>query len=107
MVDYTYDNSRLAAKENLTGDIIELAMLFLLLPMLVGWIVGLNLHIIGQALIFFGILAVIGGVAGLPFDLYDTFVLERTYGFSTITWKLWMADLDQVRAHFRNSHGRS
>ena len=93
MVDYTYDNSRLTAKENLAGDVIELAILFLLLPVLVLWITGLNLHIIGQALIFFGMLAIIGGLAGLPFDLYDTFVLEKKYGFSTITWKLWVSDL--------------
>jgi STE24 endopeptidase len=93
MVDYTYDNSRLTAKENLTSDGIELGILFLLLPILVGWIVGLNLHIIWQALIFFGLLALIGGIAGLPFDLYDTFVLEKKYGFSTITWRLWITDL--------------
>lgn len=93
MVDYTYDNSRLTAKENLTSDVIELAILFLLLPILVGWIVGLNLHIIWQALIFFGLLALIGGIVGLPFELYDTFVLEKKYGFSTITWRLWITDL--------------
>ena len=93
MVDYTYDNSRLTAKENLAGDGIELAILFLLLPWLVLWITGLNLHIIGQALIFFGLLAIISGIAGLPFDLYDTFVLEKKYGFSTITWRLWITDL--------------
>jgi STE24 endopeptidase len=60
---------------------------------LVGELAGLPLHIIWQALIFFGVLAVIGGVAGMPFDLYQTFVLERKYGFSTITWKLWLTDL--------------
>jgi STE24 endopeptidase len=59
----------------------------------VGWIVGLNLYIIWQALIFFGLLALIGGIAGLPFELYDTFVLEKKYGFSTITWRLWITDL--------------
>jgi len=52
----------------------------------------MNLNIIGQALIFFATLAVINGITGLPFDLYHTFVLERKYGFSTITWKLWLAD---------------
>ena len=93
MVDYTYDQSRLEARENLVSDIIELAVLFLLLPMLVVWLTGINLNIIGQALIFFAALAVISGIAGLPFDLYHTFVLERKYGFSTITWKLWLADL--------------
>ena len=93
MVDYTYDQSRLEAGENLVGDIIELAVLFFLLPLLVVWLTGINLNIIGQALIFFAALAVISGIAGLPFDLYHTFVLERKYGFSTITWKLWLTDL--------------
>jgi len=93
MVDYTYDNSRLETKEDLTEDILELAILFLLLPVLVGKIAGLPLHLIWQALIFFGVLTVIGGVAGIPFDLYHTFVLEKKYGFSTITWKLWLTDL--------------
>jgi STE24 endopeptidase len=93
MVDYIYDNSRLASKENLAEDILELAVLFLLLPVLVGKLAGLPMHLIWQALIFFGVLAAIGGVAEMPFDIYDTFVLERKYGFSTITWKLWLTDL--------------
>jgi STE24 endopeptidase len=93
MVDYTYDNSRLENKENLTEDILELAILFLLLPVLVGKIAGLQYHIIWQTLIFFGTLALIGGVVGIPFDIYHTFVLEKKYGFSTITWRLWLTDL--------------
>lgn len=93
MVDYTCDNSRLETKEDLTDDILELAVLFLLLPVLVGEIAGLQLHLIWQTLIFFGALALIGGVVGIPFDIYHTFVLEKKYGFSTITWKLWLTDL--------------
>ena len=93
MVDYTYDNSRLETKENLVEDILELAILFLLLPVLVGKLFGLQWHLIWQALIFFGVLSLIGGVAGIPFDIYHTFVLENKYGFSTITWKLWLTDL--------------
>jgi len=93
MVDYTYDNSRLENKENLTEDVLELAIIFLLLPVLVAKIAGLQWHLIWQALIFFGTLSVIGGVVGMPFDIYHTFVLEKKYGFSTITWKLWLTDL--------------
>ncbi len=93
MVDYTCDNSRLGNKEDLTDDVLELAIIFLLLPLLVGKIVGLQWHLIWQALVFFGTLAIIGGVIGIPFDLYHTFVLEKKYGFSTITWKLWLTDL--------------
>jgi STE24 endopeptidase len=93
MVDYTCDNSRLGNKENLTEDVLELIIIFLLLPVLVGKIVGLQWHLIWQALIFFGTLSVIGGIVGLPFNIYHTFVLEKKYGFSTITWKLWLTDL--------------
>lgn len=92
-VRYTFDQSRLESKENLAGDITELAVLFLLLPPLATWLNGIGLHLIGQALLFFTILALINAAAGLPFNLYHTFVLEKKYGFSTITWKLWLADL--------------
>lgn len=93
MADYTYDSSKVAWKENLFEDIVELAVLFLLVPVIVNRLAGSDMHIIFQALIFFGILAAISGIAGLPFDLYDTFVLEKKYGFSTITWKIWITDL--------------
>lgn len=93
MVDYTCDQSRLESWEHLAGDAIELAVIFLLLPLGIGWLAGSNIHLIMQALIFFACLALIGGTASLPFDIYHTFVLERKYGFSTITWKLWLADL--------------
>jgi STE24 endopeptidase len=92
MVDYTCDSSRLETKGNFFEDIVELAMLFLLVPFMVGWLAGLHIHMIPQALIFFGVLAAIGGIADLPFTLYDTFVLEKKYGFSTITWKIWITD---------------
>ncbi len=91
-VDYTADQSRLESKEALTGDIVELAVLFLLLPVLAGRLVHMDVHPIVQALIFFGVLAALSGLAGLPFNLYHTFMLEKKYGFSTITWKLWLAD---------------
>jgi STE24 endopeptidase len=93
MVDYTVENSRLGSKENLVDDIIALAVLFLLLPSFVSALVGLKIHFIWQALIFFGVFAAIGGIVGIPFDLYDNFVLERKYGFSTITWRIWITDL--------------
>jgi STE24 endopeptidase len=93
MVDYTVENTRLAAKENLVEDVLELAILFLFLPSFVGTIIGWKLHFIWQALIFFGVLAIIDGVVGIPFNLYHTFVLEKKYSFSTITLRLWISDL--------------
>ena len=93
MVDYTYDNSKVNILEDIIGNTVELAVLFLLVPFLVATIVSLDIHIILQSLIFFGMLGMIGGLASIPFDLYNAFVLEKKYGFSTITWKIWLSDL--------------
>ena len=93
MVDYSFDQSRLETKENLAGDIVELAVLFGLVPYLACLLSGAGLHLIWQALAFFAVLAAISGLVSLPFDIYHTFVLELKHGFSTITWKLWLADL--------------
>ncbi|PKN67207.1 MAG: peptidase M48 [Deltaproteobacteria bacterium HGW-Deltaproteobacteria-12] len=93
MVDYTVDNTRLAAKENLVDDLVELALVFLFLPFFVSLITAGKIPFIGQALIFFGVFAAVGGVCGIPFELYSTFVLEKKYGFSTITWRMWFTDL--------------
>ncbi|HOW57251.1 MAG TPA: M48 family metallopeptidase [Smithellaceae bacterium] len=93
MVAYTSDNTKLGEKESITGDILELAIVFLFLPCFIGTIIGWQLHCVLQALIFFGVLALISGVAGIPFNLYHTFVLEKKYGFSRITWRLWLTDL--------------
>lgn len=93
MVDYSMERSRLEAKENITDDIITLAFLFLLLPTLVSAVGGLKIHFIWQALIFFGFFSASGGIIGIPFDIYDNFVLEKKYGFSTITWRIWITDL--------------
>jgi len=93
MVNYTVDNTRLASKENLVDDLVELAIVLLFLPLIVTLIMSWKITFIVQALIFFGVLAAIGGVTEMPFDLYSTFILEKKYGFSTITWRLWLTDL--------------
>ncbi len=93
MVDYTIDSSRLGSREELTDDIITLVILFLFLPVIVGALGGQDMHLISQALIFFLLFAALGGISGIPFDLYSNFVLEKKYGFSTITWRIWITDL--------------
>ncbi len=34
----------------------------------------------------------IGGLIGLPLSLYQTFVLEQSFGFNKMTWGLWFSD---------------
>jgi len=34
----------------------------------------------------------IGGLIGLPLSLYQTFVIEQSFGFNKMTWGLWFGD---------------
>lgn len=94
MRDYTVDSSRFASVEGLTGDVVTLVVLLSgFLPWLVTSLGGLKLPFVPTGLLFFGVLAVISGLASLPFSLYGTFVIEKRYGFSTISFQLWLIDL--------------
>ena len=44
------------------------------------------------SLIFFGIIAAISEVIGLPFSIYKTFVIENRFGFNKTTPKLFIID---------------
>jgi STE24 endopeptidase len=49
-------------------------------------------HPIMQALVFFGVVGIIGFIIGLPFSVYSTFVIEEKYGFNKLTPKLFVSD---------------
>jgi STE24 endopeptidase len=94
MSDYTADSSRFGSIEHFFDDMVTLIILLSgFLPLLVVLILSWNLNFILSGLIFFGILALISSVLDIPFSLYSTFVIEKKYGFSTITIKLWITDL--------------
>jgi STE24 endopeptidase len=62
------------------------------LGMLDGWLRGGIEDEFLLALAFFGILAAASDVLGIPFALYDTFVIEAKYGFNKTTPKTWILD---------------
>lgn len=45
-----------------------------------------------MALIFFGGLAFLSDIIGIPFDLYDTFVIEERFGFNRTSRRTWFFD---------------
>ncbi|HQF19084.1 MAG TPA: M48 family metallopeptidase [Bacteroidales bacterium] len=49
-------------------------------------------NLIVQSLIFFGIIAVATFIIRLPFDIYDTFVIESRFGFNTTTPRIYITD---------------
>ena len=94
MSDYTADTSWFGAIEHFIDDAITLIILLSgFLPFLAGLILSWKLNVILTGLIFFGTLALMSSVLDIPFSLYSTFAIEKKYGFSTITLKLWLADL--------------
>jgi STE24 endopeptidase len=43
-------------------------------------------------ILFFGILFIANDIIGIPFDWYDTFVIEERFGFNKVTPKLYIFD---------------
>jgi STE24 endopeptidase len=56
---------------------------------------SLSGYMIVQGLIFAGILTLLTTLISIPFKLYDTFVIERKYGFNRTTVKTFV--LDQIK----------
>ena len=49
-------------------------------------------NIIIISLIFFGIIGLVSDVINIPFSIYDTFVIEKKYGFNTMTIRTFITD---------------
>jgi STE24 endopeptidase len=53
---------------------------------------GLSHNMIAVALIFFGIIGFASDVINIPFSWYDTFVIEKKYGFNKMTVRTFITD---------------
>ncbi len=53
---------------------------------------SVSVHPVWWALLFFGIIMGVAGLLNLPFEIYDTFVIEEKYGFNRTTPKTWVTD---------------
>jgi STE24 endopeptidase len=94
MRDYTVESSRFQSFESLVDDGLLLAVLAAgALPCLAGVVGSWGLHPVWSGALFFGILYGASVLLDVPFSLWATFVIEKKYGFSTITPQLWLADL--------------
>jgi STE24 endopeptidase len=94
MSDYTVESSRFGRWESLCEDALTLAIILTgLLSWLAAVVGSFGLPFIPSGLLFLGALTLISSVAGLPLSYYQTFVIEKKYGFSTISLGLWITDL--------------
>ncbi|MEI6123729.1 MAG: M48 family metallopeptidase [Bacteroidota bacterium] len=82
--DYEKTNTRFSF---LTGAISFVAMLCMLVFGGFAWlddsVRNFTTNPILMALMFFGILGLASDILGMPFEIYDTFVIEQKFGFNT------------------------
>ena len=57
-----------------------------------GFARGVSMNMIVIALIFFGIIGIASEIINIPFSWYDTFVIEKKYGFNTMTVRTFVTD---------------
>ncbi len=91
---YLRDNTRFGQLQ--AGIMLPLTIAFILLGGF-RWINSLaqaaSGHMILQGLVFGGVLILLGQLVGLPFSIYDTFVIEEKYGFNKTTVKTFILDI--------------
>jgi STE24 endopeptidase len=96
-----YSKSRLYQKEN--NRLSFLSSSFNLAVILVMIIAGgfamidtlartFSVNIVIISLLFFGIIGFASDLINIPFSYYDTFVIEKKYGFNTMTFRTFVTD---------------
>jgi len=53
---------------------------------------GFSTNLVIVALLFFGIIGFASDIINIPFSLYETFVIEKKYGFNTMTLRTFVTD---------------
>ncbi len=53
---------------------------------------NISMNLILIALLFFGIIGLVSDLINIPFSWYDTFVIEKKYGFNTTTIRTFITD---------------
>ena len=51
-----------------------------------------SMNTVSISLVFFGIIGIVSDLINIPFSCYDTFVIEKKYGFNTMTFRTFITD---------------
>ena len=91
---YTVESSEFNLFASLLGQGFLLVILLSgFLPWLAKGIGQSHWGTVTEGLVFFAALAGLTHLFQIPFDLYDTFVIEERYGFNTMNFRAWILDL--------------
>jgi STE24 endopeptidase len=90
---YQKDNNKLSFWSSTFNLILILGMIisggFAILD---NWVREINSNLIIVALIFFGIIGFASDIINIPFSWYDSFVIEKKYGFNKMTLRTFTTD---------------
>jgi len=90
---YTVEHSKVGLIQSIYDTALLLAFLFTpLLPRYDAWISSLSDSFVIRGILFMLILTLVQSILEIPFSLYETFRIEKRYGFNTTTPKLWIED---------------
>ena len=90
---YSKANHKFGMLTSSFGFILIMVMLFFQGFALVNnWALSISVSPVWSALIFFGILMFASDILNIPFELYDTFVIEEKFGFNRTTPKTYILD---------------
>jgi STE24 endopeptidase len=90
---YTVEQSKVGLLQSIYDSALLLAFLFTpLLPRYDAWISSLSDSFVIRGILFMLILTLVQSILEIPFSLYQTFRIEKRYGFNTTTPKLWIED---------------
>ena len=94
MRDYAVATGKLGAVRHISYELLLLALVLSgLLPWLAGTISSWEISFALSGVLFFFACYLILGILEIPFDLYQTFGIEKRFSFSTISRSTWVADL--------------
>lgn len=92
--DYTVQNQNLdILASSLSRIVFVMVILSGLLPWATNTIRGLDLGFLASGLIFFAVIGIAEGIWSLPFNYYQTFVIEQRFGYNTSTFGIWVTDV--------------
>jgi STE24 endopeptidase len=90
---YQRDNKKLSFWSSLFNLLVILVMIaaggFIMIDTLAR---TFSLNMVIVSLIFFGIIGLASDLINIPFSCYDTFVIEKEYGFNTMTIRTFITD---------------
>jgi len=90
---YTIEKSYFFFAKSILGNVVILIFFFGgLLKVYNSWISSLSLSFIPSGILFFILLSYGVTFLSIPLSLYDTFQIEKKYGFNTMTLRLWIKD---------------